>query len=244
MASYDKMTKGFLSLWEEIIMKKIRILVVAALIAVTLVAVTAPASALTGYGFEFSDAAWETPCGSYTGGGGYLGFNVTAAVPKGYLVKNWLHLDEAGGVTYDNAAEWSDGSFYSGHWGAPIADDGYFHLVYQVYSPGGILITQSDVYGSCPSGEARTTINDIGLSIQQPAADQRASGYVLSDTPLYSQADPGTVRSETLKAGQTWFVVGSKTGTDGNLWYEMFVGGVNTAYVPAASISITEGAIP
>jgi hypothetical protein len=219
-------------------MKSMRRIVAVALIALVLVTVTAPASALSGYGVEFSAAAWDIPCGS---GGGYLTFYTEFNVPKGYLVKNWYHLDGSDGITYESSGEWSYGSTSFGTWGAPIAANGYFHLIYNVFNPDGSFISHTEVYGSCPSGEAWTT-NDPG--IQQPAADQRASGYVLADTPLYTQADPSTARSETLKTGQTWFIVGSAIGTDGNLWYEVFVGGVNTAYVPAAVIRITEGTVP
>ncbi|MBN1203267.1 MAG: hypothetical protein JXJ20_15575, partial [Anaerolineae bacterium] len=62
---------------------------------------------------------------------------------------------------------------------------------------------------------------------------------VLFDVNVHSEPNPdAAIPGAVLLAGQDWFVVGSVVGTDGNLWYEVFVGGAHNGFVPAAAMSL------
>jgi hypothetical protein len=123
-----------------------------------------------------------------------------------------------------------------------VPADGSITDTFEVYTPGGVLVSSVTVYASCPDGTIRVTNFSLD-GINQPAAEDRVMAHVQFDTPVYAQANPATPLADTLKAGQTWFVVNDTTGTDGALWYEVFVGGPQNAYIPANTVTL-DGPVP
>jgi hypothetical protein len=123
-----------------------------------------------------------------------------------------------------------------------IPPDGSVTDTFEVYTPNGTLLSSYTVYASCPDGTVHISGATI-YGINQPAAEDRVMAHVQFDTPVYGQANPATPLTDTLKAGQTWFVVDDTTGTDGALWYEVFVGGLQNAYIPATTVTL-DGPVP
>ncbi len=72
-----------------------------------------------------------------------------------------------------------------------------------------------------------------------PAAD-RVMATVKYDTPIYSEPDLKGLVVGTLKAGQTWYLVGT---AHNQTWYQVFVAGPQYAWVPAAAVS-PQGKVP
>ncbi|MBI5958912.1 MAG: hypothetical protein HY866_09270 [Chloroflexi bacterium] len=200
-----------------------------------------PSGSALGYpGDTISEVEWVYPCDSVVGA---VGFHFVYYIPVGYKVVD---------IETGSSPTWGD-YYWSNEFvveGSPLnADfydvivvppDGWFEYRAEIFAPDGTLVTSVFVLGSCPDGLIRTASNNI-YGINPPT--QRAMGFVNYDTPLYSEANPSTVRTETLTAGQTWFVVAEKTGTDGQPWYEVFVGGYHNAFVPADALTL-DGPLP
>ncbi|NDJ75161.1 MAG: hypothetical protein GYB65_02790 [Chloroflexi bacterium] len=125
----------------------------------------------------------------------------------------------------------------------PVPMIGYIEYTIEVYNPDGSLASRSTIFAECPSGVVTITTIDNIPGILPPDPSQRVQADVLVTTPVYALPDPGTALDDTLLAGQQWFVVAEVTGTDGELWYEVFVGGTNNAYVPTYTLSLP-GPIP
>jgi hypothetical protein len=186
---------------------------------------------------------WLEPCGADFGEiGGDMIFNV----PAGYI---WGMEFSAG----DNEGHSETGSIEipvpedvvfseTGTDIFPVPSQGWIQITFIVYSPDHVYISSTSVYGNCITGQVYALYGDAA-SEKEPPADKRVMGTVLVDTPLYGMADPGTALSATLKAGQTWFVVGQATGTDGAVWYKVYVASPGYAYVPASAMSLA-GPIP
>jgi hypothetical protein len=128
--------------------------------------------------------------------------------------------------------------------GGSMVSDGWIRLSLKVYNPDGTLSTTSSAYFECPAGIATVQYYDGTPGILPPDPAHRVMGTVLHDTPVYSEPGPDYSLKDTLKAGQTWFVVSATTGTDGKQWYEVFVGGVNNAWVPASAIQLQGATAP
>ena len=144
--------------------------------------------------------------------------------------------------------------------GIPL--DGRLEMSAVVYDGGGTLLTSTSLYAECPAGTGDTTFVNggapvsagdgikgasspapVGPGVLPPPPTARVLGTVVDDTPLYAAPDIQTATEQTLLAGQTWFVVGTAQDTAGETWYEVFVGSVNTAYVPATSMTLS-GPVP
>ncbi len=217
-----------------------RLVLLVSVLALVLVLVPS-VLAVDGPGLEFSELDWVLPCQDY---GGYFFYRVVWNYPADYRIEYNLVSESPTQGPYSEHEEWTENTGYGGDYYdfEYVPPDGYTRITLEVWAPSGILVTSSEMYGECPSGVLRSPNAQI-YGIQQPPSNARVNGYVLADTPVYTEADPATARSETLKAGQTWFVLGGTTGTDGKQWYEVFVGGRNTVFVPA-SVMTLDGPLP
>jgi hypothetical protein len=212
-----------------------------AVVLIAMLVLVPSALAVDGPGLEFSELEWVVPCES---AGGLFLYHVAWTYPAGYRIEYNLTSESASLGSYSEHNTWTEDSGFGGEYYDVefVPPDGYTRITLVVWAPSGLVVTSSELYGECPSGLLRSPNFQI-YGIQQPPSSARVNGYVLVDTPLYTEADPATVRTEVLTAGQTWFVVGAKTGTDGQQWYEVFVGGWNTVYVPASVMSL-DGPLP
>lgn len=220
-------------------MKRLFLLIVVLVAALSLVP---SASALDGPGVEISDAEWYVPCNS---GFALVAYHITWYMNiDGVVIRETQSGSSALYGSYSESHETVvEGPGWNGtsYWPLTVPPDGYAQYTVEIWSPTDVLLTSASVYASCPDGELR--VNGSALYGNVPLPSERVMGHVQYDTPLYTEADPATVREEVLTAGQTWFVLGSETGTDGKEWYEVFVGGWNTVYVPAAAMTL-DGPIP
>jgi hypothetical protein len=200
-----------------------------------------PSGAALGFpGDTLSEVEWLVPC---TPLGGVVGYHFQYFLPVGYKYRDtWTGDSDTWGSYFDQQEEVVEGAplIEDSHDFILVPPDGWFEYRAEIFAPDGTMVTSVFVRGECPLGKVFTASNNI-YGINPPT--QRAMGTVNYDTPLFSEPNPDTLRSEVLKAGQTWFVIAEKTGTDGQQWYEVFVGGYHTAFVPAAALTL-DGPLP
>lgn len=170
---------------------------------------------------------------------------VNIYVPSGYTVKE--HIVDIWGAYWTSISGQSYHE-YNYTWSGPFnrtqainywidIDGGSLYHSLEMYAPGGLLVSSTEVSMGCPGGVSSHGGDIYGP--MPPDPDSRVMGTMLVDSPVYSDPNPNAALSDTLlKAGQTWFAVKQVTGTDGNKWYEIFVGGWNNGYVPASAMSL------
>ncbi|HEX3049759.1 MAG TPA: hypothetical protein VHP83_03815, partial [Aggregatilineaceae bacterium] len=186
---------------------------------------------------------WVEECSTATGYGAFA-FDITIAVNPGYEVKVYIEQEIAGVGSYSTSLSMiaTDYMYRAEETGMPLPLNAAMSLQYDVYAPTGVLVSSTMFSASCITGEVWTSYGDV-YGINEPAANARVLGTVLADTPVYSEASPTAALKPVLKAGQTWFIVGQTTGTDGALWYKVFVGSANYGYVPASTMT-PQGPVP
>ncbi|MCD8068766.1 MAG: SH3 domain-containing protein, partial [Lachnospiraceae bacterium] len=65
-------------------------------------------------------------------------------------------------------------------------------------------------------------------------------GTVTSDTSLYESASSSAAVVMSLTSGQSVIVNNEVTGTDGAIWYQLYVNNTETGYVLSSVVSVTE----
>ena len=212
-------------------------------VVLLMVAVALPVSGASNPGIAYSNIKWTTVCGAGVNGRGFFSANEDWAVPPGYTVTQRFWQNSVIEGSFDSSASWvSPGIFFNTTVSDWVPGDGDYGWTYDMYDPSGAFVSSSTVYGNCATGELYASANNA-FGMLPPDPSERVMGTVLADTAVYAEANPAMALEEVLTAGQTWFVVGETTGTDGNLWYEVFVGGAHTGYVPASSMAL-EGPVP
>jgi hypothetical protein len=217
-------------------MKRLFVLGLAALFVLALV----PAASAQSSGYEvFANAGWLVPCAE--GWGGVVTVTADIYAPTG---------SEEEGLYADYSPNWipaywevtwvANGFFKvdSQTWGFFVPDEGFVYEAHDLYAEGGGYIASVEIYAECPSGLIEVYNNSIyGVHMPDPA--ERVQAKVLFDVNVHSEPNPDlAIPGAVLLAGQDWFVVDSVVGTDGNLWYEVFVGGAHNGFVPAAAMSL------
>ncbi|HEX3054006.1 MAG TPA: hypothetical protein VHP83_25350 [Aggregatilineaceae bacterium] len=218
-------------------------LVIVVLLVATVFAVAPQASAQDGTpSVLWANIGWFTSCGSGIDGEVIIDFAVT--VFPGYSVTYSYGYTSptygSGSFTY-TFVELTGVNFVRSD-GFAVPFDGRTTAQYDVYAPNGVLLSSTMFFGDCATGKVWTSYGDV-YGINEPAASARVMGNVLVDTPVYSEPSLTAALKPVLKAGQTWFIVGQTTGTDGALWYKVFVGGKNMGYVPASTMA-PQGPVP
>ena len=215
-------------------------LVLVAVVVLMTVALALPAGAMGNVRFSMSSAGWIMDCSA---GYGLLGVNVDIYVPAGYSYS--VGYSDSMGTSYSDSVELA-GDWYWNNSAVPflfVPGDGWSRIEYSVYAPDGLHLASGGAFANCVTDEHFAWGTEI-TDIQVPDASARVMGTVLYDTGVYAKADPGTqIDGAVLTQGQTWFVVSSATGSNGALWYEVFVAGLYNGWVPAASMSL-EDSIP
>jgi hypothetical protein len=198
---------------------------------------------LAGHSILFSDARWDVPCET---GQGTVSYHLTTSVPAGYtVIHRWKAGDDPIWGPSEGMQEFSepDGWYISRRFYWLIGTPGWQEETWDVYAPSGILVGTARFFASCATGEiVLQDANIYGPRVPDPS--ERVQAQVLVDVPVFREPNPDTPIPDTmLKAGQEWFVVGEATGTDGNVWYEVFVGGWHNGWVPGAALFLP-GPIP
>ncbi|NDJ77729.1 MAG: hypothetical protein GYB65_15865 [Chloroflexi bacterium] len=165
------------------------------------------------------------------------------------LYSNWF-LYPQGATEWASMEFLPNGDFSSGEMSftVPYSRDGSTQwMVYDVSIMDGdyTQLSYSIIRAECPSGEI-TIINEGVPEVAGPPAgalppppESRTQLTLVADTAFYAEPNPATILEDfQLEAGQTWFVVAVVEGTDGNMWFEVFTGGPNNAYVPAAAFGM------
>jgi len=117
-------------------------------------------------------------------------------------------------------------------------DGGSFSYVMELYEPGGSLVSKTEVHFDCPGGGSSYS-DAIYDSPMVPDPAIRQLGTVIADSPVYSEPSMDSPVAGTLTTvGQTWFAVDKTEGDDGQMWYEIFVGGWNNAWIPASAFMV------
>ncbi len=65
-------------------------------------------------------------------------------------------------------------------------------------------------------------------------------GTITSDTSLYESASSSSSVVMELTEGQSVAVNNEVTGTDGAIWYQLYVNGTETGYAPSSVVTVTE----
>ncbi|MBN1200866.1 MAG: hypothetical protein JXJ20_03320, partial [Anaerolineae bacterium] len=230
-------------------MKRLFVLALVAVFALTLI----PAASAQDSGYVvYASGGWLVDCGLAgplppPDGGGVAEIVIDAYAPTGSMEEGtWgmtnapWYIDPVTGewVYVDWEADWWWPGFHveSVNWLVYVPDGGTAHEVRDLYAEGGGYIASIEFQASCPSGEIIIFNNSIyGVHMPDPA--ERVQAKVLFDVNVHSEPNPDlAIPGAVLLAGQDWFVVGSVVGTDGNLWYEVFVGGAHNGFVPAAAM--------
>jgi len=207
------------------------------------VAAVVPVSAAGDPGVYASNLKWTTPCGEGVNGRGYYSVDGGWNAPPGYTItqRQWQNSVIEGSFddtySYVSPGEYPSGTIYD--W---VPGDGDYGWTVTISDPAGNFVSRGTVYGNCVTGELYLKGNNI-FGMLPPDSSERVMGTVLADTAVYAEANPAMALDAVLTAGQTWFVVGQTTGTDGNMWYEVFVGGAHNGWVPASSMAL-EGPVP
>ncbi len=88
------------------------------------------------------------------------------------------------------------------------------------------------------------TLLVIVVAVQQFGAQAEAYvqklGTITTDTSLYESASSSSSVVMSLTAGQSVAVNNEVTGTDGAIWYQLYVNGTETGYVPSSVVTVTE----
>jgi hypothetical protein len=220
--------------------KRLVVLIAGVLIVLAL----APsASARTDWRFVFTRAYWATPCDAH---GGLVLAEGEYILPDGFelTVHETLTDPVTGTQTFDITIPTPAMSFSGVVGAAFVPAGGTASATFELRPPDNpnLLISVGMLYASCVTGEVRGS----GLTIygpHEPDPAERVMGTVQYDTPVYAEPDPTQALADTLKAGQTWFVVAETTGTDGQHWYQMYAGGWNDPWVPASAM-VLDGPVP
>lgn len=224
-------------------MKRWFVRLVALVFVASLVLGVAPTASAAGDAIlTLSNNGWYYACGSIDAGGYGLGlavFDLTFLIPQGYkVVDAWAWGNDAfwgsgsGSNTFIDAGE--EGTTTWGWW---IGPGGWVQETIEIYAPDGNFISGATFTANCADG-GTFTANGSVYGPHEPDPAHRWMGTVLANTPVYSTPDPAAALKDALKAGQTWFAVGQQTGTDGQTWYQIYVGGWNNAWVPASVFSV------
>ncbi|MBN1203266.1 MAG: hypothetical protein JXJ20_15570 [Anaerolineae bacterium] len=187
----------------------------------------------------YASGGWDIPCGEGRLGGGVAAISVDVYAPTGSMEE-----DTFGVTNYpfigDFEWTWAWPGFHLRDltWYAYVPDNGSTYETRDLYAEGGSYIASIEFYAECPSGIIEIFNNSIyGVHMPDPA--ERVQAKVLFDVNVHSEPNPdAAIPGAVLLAGQDWFVVSSVVGTDGNLWYEVFVGGAHNGFVPAAAMSL------
>jgi hypothetical protein len=186
----------------------------------------------------YTNGAWKVECSSF---GGIVSYTVDMYVPGGAVVD----IDRVRSYGDGNRRTWD--LQQQGVWATSgsrllwVPAGGTVQETVKLYAAGGQIVATVHLYANCATGEIAI---DNSSGIHQPEAGERVQGLMLVDTPVYAEPNPDMALIDLmLREGQTWFIVGSTTGTDGNLWYEVFVGGAQNAYVPAEAVALS-GPVP
>ena len=221
-------------------MKRLVVLFAAVLIVLAL---TSSASAQTEWRLVFSRAYWLAPCDAH---GGLVMVEGEYILPDGFeLTLRETLTDPVSGTQTFNITIPTPAMTYSGtFFGAFVPPGGSVLGVFELRSPDNptLLISVATMYASCVTGEVWAG----GITIygpHEPDPADRVMGTVQYDTPVYAEPDPTQALSATLTAGQTWFVVAEDIGTDGQPWYQVYVGGWNKPWVPASAM-LLDGPVP
>ncbi|HEX3051782.1 MAG TPA: hypothetical protein VHP83_14080 [Aggregatilineaceae bacterium] len=223
-------------------MKRIRVLVLV-LSAVFLWGSLPSVSAVDEPHATFSGGEWLTPAPCTADGAAMVDLDMY--IPAGFTwhSRYWTESPTQGPQYYEYS--WSQAFDYVGLYTGyimPVPQDGRGLWNVEILDLNGAQVSSTSVEVNCVTGAIFPTYGDV-YGVHEPAADKRVMGNVLVDTPVYSEPSPTAALKPVLKAGQTWFIVGQVTGTDGELWYKVFVGSANTAYVPASTMA-PQGAVP
>ncbi|HEX3051117.1 MAG TPA: hypothetical protein VHP83_10720 [Aggregatilineaceae bacterium] len=218
---------------------------VVVLVVATVFGVAPQASAQDGTpSVVINNLAWDVPCSSGSTMATFTYDYISSLAPGYKLTETWYGWSASLGTLFDGGYEFISSSFYAYvfHGGLPVPSDGYRVNQIDIYAPDGTHLSTDTLMADCTTGELWGPYADV-YGINEPAADKRVMGNVLVDTPVYSEPSPTAALKPVLKAGQTWFIVGQTTGTDGALWYKVFVGGKNYGFVPASTMA-PQGPVP
>ncbi|MCD4685153.1 MAG: hypothetical protein K8S97_04365 [Anaerolineae bacterium] len=128
------------------------------------------------------------------------------------------------------------------YWGVPA--DGTYSYAYAITDPGGTLLSTARFVADCTSNNI-TVINwDHIPGVLPPPPTARATGSIQVDVPVFAEPSPdAALPNHILRAGQSWFVVGSTTDANGMVWYEIFTYGPHNGFVPAWAVTV-QGDVP
>jgi hypothetical protein len=142
-------------------------------------------------------------------------------------------------------ADYFDGTTWITTWEAfPVSGGNYVgHLTFPEASPGTLVYFQ--VWGSPIPDPAGW---DFGTWYYNPMncvpfvpGPGYPSGFmqynILCDTEVYDEAGGSPIPDTLIKAGQDWHIDPTPvTGANGQLWHEIFVGGNQNGFIPAACV--------
>lgn len=74
----------------------------------------------------------------------------------------------------------------------------------------------------------------------QAEAYKQKLGTITTDTSLYESASSSSSVVMSLTSGQSVTVNNEVTGTDGAIWYQLYVNGTETGYVSSSVVTVTE----
>ncbi|MCD7807638.1 MAG: SH3 domain-containing protein [Lachnospiraceae bacterium] len=80
------------------------------------------------------------------------------------------------------------------------------------------------------------------LDVQVEAYVQKL-GTITSDTSLYESASSSASVLMSLTSGQSVVVNNEVTGTDGAIWYQLYVDNTETGYVPSSVVTVSETSV-
>jgi hypothetical protein len=209
------------------------VLTLIVLIVMTLAPVASAREATPGV---TSDVSWVTSCGP---DGAVIEAAHTINLPSGYtLIHTWTWSDEWNTDSGQFVDKNKGPDTWRGSWTDTlnVPANGFFGQRWEAYAPDGTRVSDIGYEAHCPEGTV--WYRGIGLGPAIPMPTERAEGLVLTNTPVYGMADPATaVEGAVLEAGQHWFAVASATGTDGNLWYKVYIAG-GYGWVPASTMEL------
>ncbi|MBN1202854.1 MAG: hypothetical protein JXJ20_13480 [Anaerolineae bacterium] len=215
-------------------------LFVLALVTVTALALIPTASAQDSGYVVFTTGTWVGECGKTFLGFGIVEFTANIYAPTGSWEEGYHEMINDP-LIGDVRNDWTWPGFHKVDqetWRMGVPENGSIAHVRELYAEGGGYVASVEIYASCVTGEIIVYNNSIyGVHMPDPA--ERVQAKVLFDVNVHSEPNPDlAIPGAVLLAGQDWFVVSSVVGTDGNLWYEVFVGGAHNGFVPAAAMSL------
>ncbi|NDJ75160.1 MAG: hypothetical protein GYB65_02785 [Chloroflexi bacterium] len=215
-------------------MKRGLVLIIVLVLALALVPTT---SADPNNYFSFQDVSVN--CASET-----IDFTIDYRVEAGASARLTFTLDSASQGTFTDVVEdqvvetvVDTLTFF----GVPVVPDGTVTATVEVFNPDLSLASVSTLTATCPEGTTNVLYGDGTPGGLPPDPAARATATCAVTVPLYYAPDLNAeIPGLQLEAGQTWFVVGTTLDTDGNLWYEVYVGGPNNAYAPGYALYVSE----